>query len=128
MIAPPRLFVLTGAAESGKDDLINAVRLLAVGEMEVEPKHTSRPRRPSDGPEVVCQGEPGNLLECCEVQYERSGSRYGISSSSIWGGLHRGQFQVIAVADVAALLQLRQTFGDLMVGVYVHSEPDAEAR
>ncbi|MBN1487119.1 MAG: hypothetical protein JW981_05710 [Anaerolineae bacterium] len=120
-----RLFVVVGTPGSGKDFLIRAVHELGFHQVQIVPKHTSRDRRPSDGDEMICPGDPGYNLSGCDIIYENYGDYYGIDFDKVWRGLRQGVFQVVVVSNIEALDRLREVFGQLMVLVYVHSGMDA---
>jgi ribose 1,5-bisphosphokinase PhnN len=122
-----KLFVIVGTPGSGKDLLIRAVGRLGTQHAQIVPKHSSRARRWwDDGDEIICREDPGYDLGNCDIQYENYGDRYGIKSSQIWEGLSDGIFQVVVVSNVEAINKLRDTFGELVALVYVHSEVDAD--
>lgn len=53
-----RIFVISGNAASGKDEIIRA--LLSMGKLEAEvlPKYTMRQQEPADGTEIICRFIP----------------------------------------------------------------------
>jgi len=115
--------IVVGSPGSGKDELVRAVNRLGRQHAEVVPKHTDRARnKKKDGKEMICPGDRGFALEACDLVYENFGSRYGIQTRRIWAGLRSGVFQVAVVSNVSAINNLRRTFGELVVLVYVHSE------
>lgn len=57
-----RIFVISGNAASGKDEIIRA--LLSMGKLEAKiiPKYTTRQQEPEDGKEMICKYIPKNEI------------------------------------------------------------------
>jgi hypothetical protein len=61
-----------------------------------------------------------------EVIFENPESTYGIRSSEIWDGLRRRVFQVVSANNIDTADHFRRIFGELVVLVYIHSEPESQ--
>jgi hypothetical protein len=67
------------------------------------------------------------ICETNEIIFENLESTYGIiRSSEIWDGLHGGVFQVVSANSMDTADHFRRAFGELMVLVYIHSEPESQ--
>lgn len=126
MVFTPKLVLVVGTPGSGKDLLIRAVNDLGAQHAQIVPKHTSRTRRPDDGKEMICIGDPEYNLKACDLTYENFGDLYGMETSLIWSGLRKGIFQVAVISNITALNNLKKLFGELVMLVYVHSEMRAD--
>jgi ribose 1,5-bisphosphokinase PhnN len=120
-----RIFAVVGTPGSGKDLLVRAVNDLGAQHAQIVPKHTSRQRNKDDGTEMICVDDPTYNMGACDIVYENFRDTYGIATSRVWSGVAAGISQVIVVSNTSAINQLRQTFGGLVVLVYVHSEQTA---
>jgi guanylate kinase len=58
----PQLFILSGNAASGKDDVIKAIRKMGKLQAKILPKYTSRRASNDDGDEIVCRYIPKEKL------------------------------------------------------------------
>ncbi len=66
----PKLFIVSGNAASGKDELVKAVHRMGRLQTDVLVKHTTRLREVSDENEIVCKFAPqSKILAACEAQY-----------------------------------------------------------
>lgn len=129
-----RLFVITGNASSGKDEIIRAVQSLGGFHAQVVPKYTTRQQHLDDGNEIICKtllnGEINQKYidgeKECDIVYVRNSHQYKINSSAIWEGLKNGLFQVIAVSEADTINKLKSKFGSAVVLIYVHSHLNTE--
>lgn len=129
-----RLFVITGNASSGKDEVIRAVQSLGGFHAQVVPKYTTRQQHNDDGDEIICQkllnGEINPKYvegeKDCDIVYERNFNLYKINTYAIWEGLKNGLFQVIAVSEAETINKLKSRFGSAVVLIYVHSHFDTK--
>ena len=67
----PKLFIISGNAASGKDEIIQAVNDMGKLQAHILPKYTSRMQDETDGEEMICQYVPRkDLLEQYKLEYE----------------------------------------------------------
>ena len=67
----PRLFIISGNAASGKDEIIQAVNDMGKLQAHILPKYTSRMQDETDGEEMICQYVPRkDLLEQYKLDYD----------------------------------------------------------
>lgn len=67
----PRLFIISGNAASGKDQIIQAVNDMGKLQAHILPKYTSRMQDQTDGEEMICQYIPReDLLAKYKLDYE----------------------------------------------------------
>lgn len=67
----PRLFIISGNAASGKDEIIQAVNDMGKLQAHILPKYTSRMQDETDGEEMICQYVPRrDLLEQYKLEYD----------------------------------------------------------
>lgn len=67
----PRLFIISGNAASGKDQIIQAVNDMGKLQAHILPKYTSRMQDQTDGEEMICQYVPRrDLLAQYKLDYE----------------------------------------------------------
>jgi len=132
-----KLFIISGADNSGKDEIVSAVRYLAKNKANVVKKYTTRNQKLDDEDELICkyiikdkQANENELkhvlneafdLSACDVSYKRKGNTYGINTKDIWEGFQRGMFQFISVSDEETINKLIKIFGDLCVLVFCYS-------
>lgn len=137
-----KVFIITGASNSGKDDVIAAIRDLAKNKAMIVTKRTTRNQKLDDENELICKNiidkeksegrslvykpNPEYDLMECDVKYSRRGNTYGIKTSEIWDGLQKGMFQVISISEEEAINKLISMFGGLVVLIYVHSSKPSD--
>ena len=67
----PRLFIISGNAASGKDEIIQAVNEIGKLQGDILPKYTSRILDETDGDEMICQYIPRtDLLDSYKTEYQ----------------------------------------------------------
>lgn len=70
-----KLFIISGSAASGKDEIIRAVGTLGKMQAFILPKYTTRSQEPEDGDEMICQFVPkSNLLNEYKIKYDNKRS------------------------------------------------------
>ena len=134
-----RLFIIAGNTPNeqitnGKDLIIQAVDTMGGLHATIIPKYTSRLSKEDDGNEMICScvfkknkngtysiSLPSGKKVSGDIVYERNGHSYGFASKEIWSGLKKGMFQVVVINDAETINKLRDTFGGLVVLIYVHS-------
>jgi ribose 1,5-bisphosphokinase PhnN len=117
-----RIFVVSGGPGSGKDALIQAVRVMGSLHAQIIPKHTSRTRRRSDGTEMICSDDANWALDKCHLKYNNHGDYYGIEVDKIWAGLASNLHQIVVVSNRDAINAICEQFFDAVVLIYVHSD------
>ena len=66
----PKLFIISGNAASGKDEIIQAVNEMGKLQTHIIPKYTSRMQDETDGEEMICQYVPKEeLLYKYKIEY-----------------------------------------------------------
>lgn len=66
----PKLFIISGNAASGKDEIIQAVNEMGNLQASIIPKYTSRMQDETDGEEMICQFVPKEeLLNKYKIEY-----------------------------------------------------------
>lgn len=119
-----KIFVIAGSPSFGKRLLIQGAN--RVGVLQIQ-KHTDRKRNPSDGPEMIFEGEPNYHLNECKLRYENFGNHYGIDTGPIWENLIMSdKHQALVCSDVNILHHLKAQFNEAIVSIYVHSEMNIE--
>ncbi|MDR2717140.1 MAG: hypothetical protein LBB89_03620 [Treponema sp.] len=70
IIKTPKLFIVSGNAQSGKDDIIRAAKNLGKLQTDILKKHTTRWAEDGDEGEIICKFIPkSNLLQQYENEY-----------------------------------------------------------
>lgn len=119
-----KVYVIAGNAGSGKDVIVRVAN--KIGCVTI-PKHTSRPRNPNDGDEMICPGDEGFNLDGCELKYENFNNTYGIEVSRILKNYIFGnQNQVLSCSNVKTIAELKRLFGEAVVPIYIHSDISPE--
>jgi guanylate kinase len=116
--SPVRIFVITGASHSGKDELVNAMKDMDRN-VEVYRKVTTRPKRDGDRSELR-HVERVNFA-AFDVRYTMQGHVYGVSSLEIWNLLAGGRVALLVLSDRESIEKLVAGFGDVCTVVYVHA-------
>ena len=140
-VSGAKIFIISGAENSGKDEILQGVEALARNKASVIAKHSSRNQKLDDGNELICKhiikdinvpekeieyiSNPDYNLDKCDIVYRRKGNSYGLITQEIWDGLQQGFFQIIALSDSEAINRLVQIFGDLVVLIYAYSNRNA---
>lgn len=57
-----KMFIISGSAASGKDEIIRSVSKLGKLQANIIPKYTTRLQEPDDGPEMICKFIPKDEL------------------------------------------------------------------
>lgn len=119
-----KIFVIAGNSGSGKDILIKGANRL--GCLQV-PKHTDREKNPTDGSEMIFQGDPRYNLTNCKLRYENFGNEYGIDVLPIWENLMMtDKHQMLISSKIKTLRELKAEFGEAVTSIYVHSDMNVE--
>lgn len=67
-----KMFIISGSAASGKDEIIRAVEKLGKIQAFILPKYTTRIQEPDDGKEMICKYVPKeSILSALEEDYKR---------------------------------------------------------
>lgn len=77
-----KLFIISGSAASGKDEIIRSVEKLGKIQAFILPKYTTRVQEPDDGKEMICKYVPKeSILSKLEDDYRREyGKIYSMTS------------------------------------------------
>ena len=71
IIKSPKLFIVSGNAQSGKDDIIRAAKNLGKLQTDILIKHTTRREEDGDEGEIICQFKPKfELLQKYENEFQ----------------------------------------------------------
>jgi hypothetical protein len=117
---PPRLLIVIARPATEEERLRRAVQSL----QNTLALYILWKRRGSSHDEAILPQEPAHGTS--EIIFEDPESTYGIRPSEIWEGLQGGVFQVVSASNIDTVNHFRRIFGELMVLLYIHSEPGIE--
>lgn len=120
-MSSPIVYLLFGAPGSGKSTCLDYLANHTGHQLTIIPKESTRPRRATDGNEVISVQE---ISRRCDVRYSQYGYNYGFSSHWIWREFAAGHSAAVIVNDVRTLRLLKRRFGASVRCVYLHSNID----
>lgn len=116
-----KLFILFGSPGSGKSVSCNILADISSNNIEIIQKETTRPKRNSDGPEII---HVKKISKACDFRYNQYDFEYGFSSDHIWAHLKKNRAVVVIVNDIRTIKLLNRKFGNLTHTIYLHSNID----
>lgn len=118
-----RVFILFGAPGSGKSKSCVLLNDITDNKLKVVQKETTRPKRNTDGPEII---SVENISKSCDIRYNQYNFEYGFSTQFIWDNLKNGYSVVAIVNDIRTIKILNRKFGNLSHNLYIHSNIDQD--
>lgn len=113
-----RIFLIVGAALSGKDELVTAMEQMEPRRIRNYQKGTDRTKRKGDRGELRHYNElPGNF----DIVYHGQGFQYGVASEELWDTLASGNVSLLVVSDFPTIRLLLARLGRLCTVIYLHA-------
>ena len=119
-----RIIIVAGGSFSGKDDLVNAMVQIEPEKTLLYQKGTTRPKKEDDKNELI--HSPPKLAKKYNIQYEKNGYRYGLSTKEIWNKLAKQKIVLIVLSDLESILELKKDFNNICTVIYLHANIDKE--
>lgn len=121
----PKLYVFIGSPGSGKDEVLNMIKLQGIYHSVIIPKLTDRERRKDDGDELIFPEELGNKNFWQNINpdryllYSNFGTKYAIDCKMIEERLKAGVPCSIIVSNRNAIESLEKNFPGQVVSIYM---------
>ena len=130
----PKLYIFIGNPGSGKDEILNMIRVQGILHSVIIPKWTTRKRRTEDGNELICMGDDNyqdkqfwtNLDSNRFISYTNYSNTYAIDCNMIRQRLEDGVPCSLIVSNEQAINSLRQQFPDQVVTIYMSGKSKKE--
>lgn len=116
-----RVFIVVGGSYSGKDELVNAMKIMDPKRVDSYRKQTDRPKRASDNNELH---HVKTIYSNFDIIYEKNGFSYGISSKELWQLLSKGKVLLLIVSDYECIELLKKMFGGTCAVLFLHADFD----
>lgn len=113
-MASGNLIIVFGGSGSGKSTVLAALKS-GLGERFVEGRKLSTRLRRQNDPIDMRVGQPKEAFQVCDIQYERYGHLYGITSTEIKEQLDAGKCFGLVIQDVHALRTTKRLFPNCYV-------------
>lgn len=118
-----KIFIIVGATDSGKDDLVLAMEQMEQDRVVNYTKSTNRPKRNSDRGEL---NHIKNFDNSLDIQYSKNTYKYGISTNELWTLLSSNKIVLLVLSDETSINNIINIFGEICTILYLHADFDRE--